>query len=79
MIVMPFSHDQPDNAARITRLGVGISITRSRYTVDRVTQELERVLLAADMAVRARELAEKIQRENGIVVAANALEQIAGG
>src|SRR6185312_10833504 len=56
MIIMPFSHDQPDNAARITRLGVGTKIERSRYTVNRVAIEVERLLLDERTAARAREI-----------------------
>jgi UDP:flavonoid glycosyltransferase YjiC (YdhE family) len=32
MLIMPYSHDQPDNAARVERLGVGRTIERTRYT-----------------------------------------------
>ena len=54
MIVMPFSHDQPDNAARIVRLGAGTTISRSRYTVKRVAGEIEKLLM--DRVVAARDL-----------------------
>jgi UDP:flavonoid glycosyltransferase YjiC (YdhE family) len=78
MIVMPFSHDQPDNAARITRLGVGATVERSRYTTNRVAKEIERLLLDEAAAARAREIAKQIQAENGIRSAADALERIGG-
>ncbi len=76
MIIMPFSHDQPDNAARIRRLGVGESIPRSRYKVDRVAQDIGKLLLDSATAGRAREVAKQMQSENGIEAAADALERI---
>ena len=34
MLVMPYSHDQPDNARRVRRLGVARVIKRRRYTAE---------------------------------------------
>jgi MGT family glycosyltransferase len=76
MIIMPFSHDQPDNAARIMRLGVGTRIERSRYRVNRVAQEIERLLLDGKTAARARDVGAQIQGEDGTRAAADALERI---
>jgi rhamnosyltransferase subunit B len=76
MIVMPFSHDQPDNAARIVRLGAGTTISRSRYTVKRVAGEIEKLLMDRVVAARACAIAKEIQRENGIEAAADGLEGI---
>lgn len=76
MIIMPFSHDQPDNAARIMRLGVGTRIERSQYKVNRVAQEVERLLLDERTAARAREVGGQIQAEDGTRAAADALERI---
>jgi MGT family glycosyltransferase len=75
MIVVPFSHDQPDNAARAKRFGIGTTIPRSRYHVNRVAQEIEQVLMASAMAARASQMGERIRAENGIEAAANALER----
>src|SRR5262249_29541061 len=35
MLVMPYGHDQPDNAARMVRLGIGRTISRRHYTAGR--------------------------------------------
>jgi rhamnosyltransferase subunit B len=43
-IVMAMAHDQPDNAARLEKLGAGIGLTPRSFTPDRVTRELGRLL-----------------------------------
>ena len=40
MIVVPYSYDQPDNAARIVRLGVGRQIKRNEYQKEPIVKEL---------------------------------------
>jgi UDP:flavonoid glycosyltransferase YjiC (YdhE family) len=42
-VITPFSHDQPDNAERIQRLGAGASIPRKRLTTERLSSILLRV------------------------------------
>ena len=41
-LVMPYSHDQPDNAARVTRLGIGRTLARDRYTAQSAARESAR-------------------------------------
>jgi rhamnosyltransferase subunit B len=43
-IVMAMAHDQPDNAARLEKLGAGIGLTPKSFTPDRVAKELQRLL-----------------------------------
>ena len=40
MLVVPFAHDQPDNAARLVRLGVARTVSPHRYNADRAAHEL---------------------------------------
>lgn len=51
-IIRPFSHDQPDHAARIRRLGAGERIWPRDFTRDHLTRTLSAVL--GDSALRAR-------------------------
>jgi UDP:flavonoid glycosyltransferase YjiC (YdhE family) len=73
MLVMPYAHDQPDNAARVTRLGIGLTIARHRYTPDRATREIRRLLNEPLYGQRAREVGEQVRRENGVESACDAL------
>ena len=69
MLVVPFAHDQPDNAARITRLGVGRTITRSNYKAARVAKELRELLLNPFYVKRAYQIGHRVRCENGASLA----------
>lgn len=79
MLVMPYAHDQPDYAHRIVRLGVGRTIARDRYTVDRVVAELGRLLDDPGYRNRAEEAGRHVSREDGVRTACDALEQLVDG
>lgn len=74
-LVMPYSHDQPDNAARVERLGVSRTIQRHQYQSDRVAQELRKLLKDPRYSAKAVEVSKIIQAEDGVNVACDAIEQ----
>jgi rhamnosyltransferase subunit B len=76
MVVAPFSHDQPDNGARITRLGVGKVVPRNAYTTSRIVVELQALLASDTICEKAAAIGKQIQQEDGIRAAADALEHI---
>lgn len=78
MLVVPYSHDQPDHAARIVRLGVGRSIPRQAYRSERAATELTRLLDDPAYARRAAALGERVRAERGAERAADALEELLG-
>jgi UDP:flavonoid glycosyltransferase YjiC (YdhE family) len=53
-LVMPMTFDQPDNAARIQRLGVGRSLPPSSFTGTRVARELEHLTESDSVARHAQ-------------------------
>jgi len=73
-LVVPHGFDQPDNAARVERLGVGRVLRASRYEAARAATLLNVLLTDADIAARAAHLATGIRSERGAVVAADAIE-----
>lgn len=76
MLVMPYSHDQPDNAARMRRLGVGRAISRGRFTASRAAAELGKLLADRRYARKAAEVGEQVRREDGIGTACDAIEAV---
>ncbi|MGB3652627.1 MAG: nucleotide disphospho-sugar-binding domain-containing protein [Rivularia sp. (in: cyanobacteria)] len=74
-IVMPYSHDQPDNAARIERLGTSRTIPRKQYSAKRVVKELNALLENPNYAAKAIEIGRIIQTEDGVSVACDAIEK----
>jgi len=75
MLIMPYSHDQPDHAARVTRLGIGLSLTRRRYTVARAATSLHRLLSDASFAKNASDIGTRVRAEDGARTAADMIEQ----
>jgi UDP:flavonoid glycosyltransferase YjiC (YdhE family) len=78
MVVVPFAHDQPDNAARAERLGVARVIYPRDYTAARVQTALASLLASDDVATRAAEVGAAVRAEDGASAAALALERLAG-
>jgi UDP:flavonoid glycosyltransferase YjiC (YdhE family) len=79
MLVMPFTHDQPDNAERVRRLGVARTIFRRRYTPARAAAELGSLLEEPAYARRASEVGEQVRQEDGVTAACDALEGLLHG
>jgi UDP:flavonoid glycosyltransferase YjiC (YdhE family) len=76
MLIMPYSHDQPDNARRMQRLKVARVIRKKKYTPKRVAQILKSMLGDASLAEQAKFVAQQIAREDGVRTACNALEEL---
>lgn len=74
MLVVPHSHDQPDNARRATRLGVARTVYPRRYTAQRLERELT-ALTDARFTARAEEVARIVRSEDGPRDASDAIEQ----
>ena len=76
MLIMPYSHDQPDNARRMQRLGVAQVIQKSGYKPERVARTLRAMLDEPGFARHAQSVAERLRGEDGVKAACNALEEL---
>ena len=74
MLIMPYSHDQPDNARRMRRLKVARVIQRSNYTPNRVARKLAGMLAEPRYAQRAASVAKRLAAEDGVRAACDELE-----
>ncbi len=74
-LVMPYSHDQPDNAARVERLGTSRTISRKQYSASTTAKELRELLDNPSYAAKATEIKRIIQLENGVCVACDEIEK----
>jgi rhamnosyltransferase subunit B len=74
MLIMPYSHDQPDNARRMKRLGVAKVIQKAKYTPEKVARKVRRILDDSQIANTAQAVAEKLGKEHGVKTACDALE-----
>jgi UDP:flavonoid glycosyltransferase YjiC (YdhE family) len=76
MLIMPYSHDQPDNARRMRRLKVALSIEKGSYTPLRVARKMKAILAEPQFALQAQRVAKQLAREDGVRTACDALERL---
>ena len=76
MLVVPYGWDQPDNAARIERLGTGLHISRNNYSPNTAINALQRLLGEPHFATRAAEIRTEMEHEDGQTLACNAIETL---
>jgi rhamnosyltransferase subunit B len=76
-LVLPLAWDQPDNAARVVALGVGLTLGPRQRGSGHVSRALAR-LLAPDFGARCRAVARRAGEEDGLEVAAGWVEELAG-
>ena len=76
MLVVPYAFDQPDNAARVERLGMARVISRKNYKARRVTAEVDRLLSNTSYGTAALEIGRRIAEEDGVRSACDAIENL---
>lgn len=74
MLIVPFGFDQFDNAERMVHLGIAASIKRKDYTVEKVSILIEQLATNESYKERAVEIGSKINCENGVGIACDAIE-----
>jgi UDP:flavonoid glycosyltransferase YjiC (YdhE family) len=75
-LVVPHSHDQPDNAARVRRLGVARTLVPGQYKAQRVVRELDRLLSDTSYRDHGSRVAATIAAEDGANRAADLIERV---
>jgi len=77
-LILPFAHDQYDNADRLCRLGVGRSLQMEGYTPLHGAAEILRLVGENLYPSRAKEVAELIAQEQGTKIACDEIEATLG-
>lgn len=75
-VIVPFAHDQPDNAARCRRIGVAEIVARDNYRESTAMDSLAKILDSDAYRVRARGVAEIVRSEPGTSGACDAIEDV---
>ncbi|MFI5380773.1 MAG: glycosyltransferase, partial [Tepidisphaerales bacterium] len=75
-LVMPMTHDQPDNAQRVANLGAGLVLPRSRYSAARLIPLLRELLDNPIYKHNVRVLAQRIDAGTARSAACAALESL---
>ena len=75
-VVVPFAHDQFNNALRVEALGLGAKVSRKRAAASGLASTLKRVLEDPDVQSRCRRMGDLLEREVGAAQAADRLERL---
>ncbi|MGD9631240.1 MAG: glycosyltransferase [Pyrinomonadaceae bacterium] len=75
-LIMPYGHDQPDNAARCRRLGVAEVISRTRYSASSAASLLSKILTEESYLRNARQCGAAVRAEYGALLAADEIEKL---
>jgi len=74
-----YGFDQPDNAARLARLGMGKVVPEKKYTADLAASLLREILENPVYADRASSLGDRVRAEEGAGTACLAIERFLKG
>jgi rhamnosyltransferase subunit B len=78
MLVVPYAFDQPDNAWRVTKLGVARTLFPKHYEARRVVEQVRALVEGPRYAQRAAEVGCTVRAEDGVQRACDALESYLG-
>src|SRR5262249_50433610 len=73
-LVVPHGHDQPDNAARVVKMGLGTTMAPERYKAARVASALNVLLSDGGIHQRCMELSKKIDPSRALAAACDLIE-----
>jgi UDP:flavonoid glycosyltransferase YjiC (YdhE family) len=76
-LTMPMGFDQPDNATRLQRLGVGAWVTPTKFTPARVASALERLLKDSGVAESCVRYRERVVAEQPLERTCELIEEVA--
>lgn len=76
MLVVPYSHDQPDNARRVQRMGVAGVVRRCDYNAATAERQIRSLLADPRKISAAARLGSEVASENGAREACDALERL---
>ena len=75
-LVVHYGHDQPDNAARLVRMGIARSIPRERYNADLAVREIRNLIEKNTYAERSAAIGAQVCNENGTARACDLIDRM---
>lgn len=75
-LIVPWANDQPDNAARVARLGAGLTLARGKYRAGVVENTLRELLRSERIRGSAERAGDAVRAERGTEAAADAIERL---
>jgi UDP:flavonoid glycosyltransferase YjiC (YdhE family) len=78
MLVVPYTHDQPDHAHRLKKIGVARIIPRSHYRAQVAAREIDVLMHDRGYSERSSVVGSRIRAESGTTAACDLLERLLG-
>jgi UDP:flavonoid glycosyltransferase YjiC (YdhE family) len=75
-LIMPCGFDQPDNAARVRRIGAGLTLSRERYSAKTAARALGKLLNDPAYSASAAHIGARFRAEDGVGLACDAIETV---
>ncbi|MDB5299956.1 MAG: glycosyl transferase [Phycisphaerales bacterium] len=75
-LILPHTHDQPDNAMRLEKLGVARTLSPKKYRADRVAQVLADLLGSEQVNASCAEVAERMKGGDPLEETCKLLEEL---
>ncbi len=75
-LIMPMSHDQPDNAERLKKLGIGDDISVKRFRGEIVARKLRALIENQEVASRCRETATRFVNARPVETTCDLIERL---
>ena len=76
-LVVPYAHDQPDNAARLERLGLGAHLNPQKYRAKTVAKLLKQLLADTTLPERCKSYSARIRSDAALARACALIEGLA--
>ena len=77
-LIMPYTYDQPDNAARVQSLGIGDSIKRRNFHTAQVANKLGHLLGNSCIAEKCQSISDRVRLEDPFAEACAVAESMVG-
>jgi rhamnosyltransferase subunit B len=65
-VIRPMAHDQPDNAARVEKLGIGASINPKKFEAVSLAEKLNTLITSREVSDRCKIYAERIEPDQSL-------------
>ncbi len=75
-LTMPMGFDQPDNSARLRRLGVGTWLTPRKFTPQRLASALEKLLESSETSAACQEYSRRVRETDAVGATCDLLEEL---
>jgi rhamnosyltransferase subunit B len=76
-VIRPMAHDQPENAARVERLGIGSSLSPSKFNAASLAAKLDTLITSPSVLDRCRFYAQKIEPDQALKDTCTLIEDFA--